>query len=236
MQKKSKEKQRKEKENDILFDKLFDKSISYITKNYKECDISGSSNNIRIKKTGLVYDKNNIKFDVTLISDGVKPKFNVTITYNDLVLSYITSGFDRSYVDFKAFILNIIFPWYLLEEKKRSQNHKKNYDYYDDYGYKDDYYNSDSKKTTPPPNNKNESDEKKNKRRRYELLKDILDGHNRHLKRIEEWERLHAGKKHEERTTLENEINVTKSKINLMNKQFQFESVYYYKHLKPIFS
>jgi hypothetical protein len=246
------EAERKKKEKEELFDKLFNTIIAWTTANYKQCEISGYSERIRIKMDNLVYEKVNMfSFDLTLINDAIKPKFDVTINYNDIKFSYSAGGFVSTYTDFKLFILKTIFPWYLFENaKKRSQDHnKQKYDKYKEGGYKNepeddsgfddrfnDYYNKKSSTNTKSKPSDNESEEKKNKRRRYELLKTTLEGHKRHLKRIEDWEKLHAGKKHEERSALENEISVTKDKINLMNKQFQFESVYYYKHLKPIFS
>ena len=123
--------------------------------------------------------------------------------------------------------------------KKADDEYKKSK--YDDYG--DDYekykrnkrgdeYNY-TKHTKQKPK---ETDEIANKRRRYELLKNVLDGHQRKLNDCLNWEKKNPGKVHPDTIVTKNEIAATKSKINQMNTTYKFESVYYLKHLKSILS
>jgi hypothetical protein len=56
------------------------------------------------------------------------------------------------------------------------------------------------------------------------------------MDRIKQWEKENPGKTHPEKDSTNNEIKVIKSKINLLNSKFKFESQYYLKHLNAIFS
>lgn len=206
-------KRKKEKEEkDKLFDHLFSVVESYIYSNYKECDISVPINNeLIIEKHDLLY-KNDLEFSfkVTLLNYEARPKFDVMIKIGNKILEYTVSGL--SYAPLKIFILNSVYEYYKYSSKygSKEKTHAKSNNY----------------KSEPK-----ESDEKANKRRRYDLLKQTIEGYRREYTKL-----VNSGAKKSELDIVMNQINNAKDKLNNMNKQYQFESKYYLKHLKSIFS
>lgn len=213
--------EREKKENDELFQTLFKVVVNYIFYSYKDCDISISRDNrITIERHDLVYSIDgklaivDFEFKVTLLNDYTLPKFDIEIIYGKKILNYTIQGL--VYITLKNHILNTVYPYYkLYGNKKKSSNKSKQ------YSKSSNYYKSQPK----------ESEEKSNKRRRFNLLKNTLNGYERELNRLKR-----EGAKQSEIEIVKNQIENVKDKINNMNKEFQFESVYYLKHLKNIFS
>lgn len=218
-QKRQEEKQRQErieKEKKDQFESLFGTIIIYIQANYKDCKITVPENNkLIIKSKSLKFNnKFDLDFEVTLLNEYRLPKFDVHIVFNNEYYDYTVSGLN--YVDFKNFILNTIYPYWQYYGKKEQKSKQNSKQQKTDYGY------SSSKQKAKEPE---ESEDVKNKRRRYKLLKDTLDGYQRQLKKIEDWERANPGKKHpDNREIVLNQIKVVQDKINLMKSAYQFES------------
>ena len=222
-QEKIEEEKRKQKAKEERFDTLFRTCIVYIQANYRECEISiPEDNHVKIKSKKLLFD-NRIDFDfeITLLNEYRLPKFEVHLNFNNEDYDYTVSGLN--YVDFKNFIVNTIYPyWKFYGNKQKQQSKQKS-----DYGYSD--YSNSKQKTKEPE----ESEDVKNKRRRYKLLKDTLDGYQRQLKKIQDWERLNPGQKHpDNKEQVENQIKVVLGKIKLMKSMYQFES-HTYSNIKP---
>ena len=111
------------------------------------------------------------------------------------------------------------------------------YEWYKKYGkYQNNYSSQGSQSSSQGSKSsqskqRNEDPERAHKRRRYELLINTLEGYERELQKIINWEKKNPGKKDDNKEIVKNQINVIKDKINLMNNTYKFESVYYYKHL-----
>lgn len=224
------------------FDNYFQMSMRYIHKNYKSCQISVPKDNfLTIEEKGLkLSNVSNFEFKITLDNTVSKPTFKVYIKADEKIYDYTVSG--SFYFEFKMFFINEVFFYYKHNQSKSNQSKSKNYkdDYdedYDEYDY-DEYekFKKNRNYTDYDPKKPQESEEVKNKRRRYNLLKDVLAGHQRKLNDCLNWEKKNPGKVHPDKITTQNEITATKSRINSMNKTYQFESVYYLKHLKHILS
>ena len=219
LRKEEKEKQQKLKEEEEeLFKTLFEVVESYIFNSYKDCNISiPRDNRIIIEKHDLLYNNSiNFEFKVTLLNEYTIPKFDIEIIYGKKTLNYTVQGL--VYITLKNYIINTVYPYYkLYGNKKQSNKYKSNQQY-----KTNNYY----KESQPK-----ESEEKSNKRRRFNLLKDTLSGYERELNRLKE-----EGAKQSEIEIVKNQIENVKDKINKINKEFQFESVYYLKHLKNIFT
>lgn len=233
------EREKYEEENKAEFNFFFNAIISNIYKEYKKCKVSiPKANFLVVERDDLLYKNLDFKYKVTLDNTVKIPRFNVEISVNKFKdYNYTASGL--VYNELKNFFLNTIYEWYKIEmlydkdkQKQQKQQQKK---YSDDYGGYDDYYN-DYGETKTKQKEPEESEEVKNKRRRYQLLKDTLDGYNRQLAKIKDWERKNPGKTHDEKQLVLNQIDNVKDKINNMNTKFKFESIYYLKHLKSIFS
>lgn len=225
----------KEEEDKKEFQFFFNSTMSYIYKNYKECEISiPKANTLIVERHDLSYEKTDFNFKVTLDNTVNIPTFDVQIKYIK-EYNYKVSGLVYNHL--KNFFVDTIYEWYKIDmlynkdKQKKQQTYNKHSNDYGSYDYSDDYGDTKTKPKKPE-----ESEEVKNKRRRYQLLKDTLDGYNRQLTKIKEWERSNPGKTNDEKQIVLNQIDNVKDKINLMNKKFQFESFYYLKHLKSIFS
>lgn len=235
-----KEKQRKEyeEENKSEFNFFFNSVMHNIFNEYKKCKVSiPRANFLVVERDDLLFKNLDFKYKVTLDNTVNIPRFDVEISVNKFKdYNYTASGL--IYTNLKNFFLNTIYEWYKIEmlyDRGKQQQQKKYSDDYGNYGDSDDYggYNDTKYKKKAEPE---ESEEIKNKRRRYKLLKDTLDGYNRQLTKIKEWERNNPGKTHDEKQLVLNQIDNVKDKINIMNNKFKFESIYYLKHLKSIFS
>ena len=242
----------KEKEDEEFKD-YFKLVMAYIRKNYKLCKISVPKNDfIIIEKYDIKYaGSSDFEFKITLDNTVPFPKIVVYIKVDKNKYDNTVTG--SSYAEFKMFLINEVFFYHRhnsgnydssQSKSNQSKSDKKNNTNYnsgpfgdyeeDEY---DDYYNDfNPKYDTKQKEKPKESEEIKNKRRRYELLKDVLAGHQRKLSDCLSWERKNTGKTHPDKITTQNEINATKSKINMMNTTYHFESIYYLKHLKPILS
>lgn len=237
------EREKYEEENKAEFNFFFNAIISNIYNEYKKCKVSiPKTNFLVVERDDLLYKNLDFKYKVTLDNTVKIPRFNVEISVNKFKeYNYTASGL--AYNELKNFFLDTIYEWYKIEmlydkdkQKQQKQQQKKysdDYGGYDYYDYYDDYGETKTKQKQKEPE---ESEEVKNKRRRYQLLKDTLEGYNRQLAKIKDWERKNPGKTHDEKQLVLNQIENVKDKINNMNTKFKFESIYYLKHLKSIFS
>lgn len=208
-----KEKLEKEKLEKEKFNKLFDDVINFIYKNYKICKISIPRDNyLTIEMDGLNINNINLEFKISLDNTSYMPKFDVYMKFGNKNYDYIVTGL--IYVHFKNLILDEIYEWYRR------------------YGSKQQF-KQESTKQTPKQETKQKTPIE-NKKRRYNLLKDTLEGYERQLKNILDWERKNPGKKHTDKDSIKNEISNLKDKINQMNNLFHFES-YYFKHLNSFY-
>lgn len=236
-----KERQQLEEDEKAEFKYFFNSVINNIFKEYKKCKISiPHSNFLVVERDDLSYQNTDFKYKVTLNNTIRNPTFTAEITYIK-EYKYTISGI--AYIELKNFFLNEIYEWYKIDVyynqdkyKNQQQQQKKHTDDYGGYDYSSDYGNTKTKSKSKESEEPEESEEIKNKRRRYKLLKDTLDGYNRQLTKIKEWERNNPGKTHDEKQLVLNQIDNVKDKINIMNNKFKFESIYYLKHLKSIFS
>lgn len=230
--KEEEDRKEKEEEDKSEFHFFFKSVMSYIFKNYKECEISIPTSNILIvERHDLSYEKTDFDFKVTLDNTIKMPSFEVKIKY---IKEYHYKISGLAYVELKNFFLDTIYEWYRIDSLYNKKKYQKQHtDDYGGYDYSSDYDNT---KTKSKPKEPEESEEVKNKRRRYQLLKDTLDGYNRQLSKIKDWERKNPGKTNDEKQIVLNQITNVKDKINLMNQKFKFESIYYLKHLKSILS
>jgi len=235
----------KEKE-DKEFHNYFQLVMLYIRKHYKLCKISVPRDNfLIIEKYDLqLAGSSDFEFKLTLNNTVVTPMFSVYIKVDKVKYDYTISGLN--YAEFKIFLINEVFFYHRHNSGNYNSSQSKsksNSNPFADYGEDDDDYEKykrdkrgDEYGYNDTKQKPKESEEIKNKRRRYELLKNVLAGHERKLSDCLNWEKKNPGKSHPDRITTQNEINATKSKINMMNNSYHFESVYYLKHLKPILS
>lgn len=190
------------KEKEKQFNILFRVIMIYIQQNYIKCHITIDKNDEL-----TIESKDDLQFK------NKNLKFKVTLIESVLPKFEVEIVYDSEnfiyttsgygYNPFKNFIINIIYPYYRLYGNKRSNG----------------------KQSTN--SNNYETEESKNKKRRYELLKQTLEGYKRELSRLRK-----EGAKQSDIQIVLNQIENIKDKINNMNKEFQFESLYYLKHLK----
>lgn len=230
-ERKAEEKRRYDKEQEI-FNKLFNVIIQYIFANYKKCEVSVPKPNILVIKDNSMLNTHDLKWKITLNNTINIPTFDVYIYHAGSEYKYDVAGLVYTYL--KNFMLDTVYEWYRIDSLYNKQKYQKQHtDDYGGYDYSSDYGNT---KTKSKSKESEETEEVKNKRRRYQLLKDTLDGYNRQLSKIKDWERKNPGKTNDEKQIVLNQIANVKDKINLMNQKFKFESIYYLKHLKSILS
>lgn len=222
------------------FQILFDNVSSYIMTKYKDCKIDiPKANFLTIENNNLKVAGEYFEFKVTLNNTINIPTFESEIKHGNLKYSYTVSGL--GYIDLKRFFVNTIYDWYKGESYYNQGKNKQSKSGSGSSGSGSSgsgyYSGSNSKQSSYEKTKPGESDEVKNKRRRYILLKDTLDGFKRELQKLIDWEKSNPGQsKESDKEIVRNQITNVKDKINIMNKKYQFESLYYLKHLQSIFS
>lgn len=245
--KKGREERQTEKKKDLAL-RLFLSSIGWIVKNYEDCEIGATDrHHIWISADNLLRKKQRFSFKIEIDNSRYIPEFTVTIILNSEEINFTCTGTGQIHKDYsvtldelKDFLINTVYYEWFDRNQKQKKNYR-DYDDYDDEDYNDyDYFgnkrNHDYNKgtgnyKTSTQSTSTESPEIQNKRRRYLLLKDVLAGYLRELVKIQEWEKKNPGKKHTDKDSTQNQIDNVKDKMNLMNKTYHFESVYYLKHL-----
>lgn len=225
-EKKQREKDRKaaekrEEEKKEEFKQLWESIKVYIMKNYDDCYISVPENGtLRISKKDLSTGGKNLEFSVELTSDwNNKSVLNVEATWGNEFYAYTVSGLVN--VMFMRFLMDVVYEYYRQQARHNQRNKKYNQDtgaYEDDFAGGGYYRNRSQKKKEEEPADNN--------LRRYNLLKDVLQGHLRKMKDIVEWEKLNR-KRHPEREITENEIANVRDKINNFKKKYHFENLNY---------
>jgi len=214
-----KRQQQQKQQQDAEFEKLFNIVLSYIVGNYKDCYIYVEINHqLTVEKndlTSTLYKE--LEFKVILDDSETIPKFKVYIKANDKIYNYIAKGL--LYTKHISFFRSTIYDFYRLGYAKKKPSGSSN------SKYKSSSYNSNSRTKSK------EELERENKERRYNSLKDVLSGFNRELNKLKT-----SGAKQSDIDIVLSQIKNAKDKLNNMNKKFHFESIYYFKHMKSIFS
>jgi len=218
-------KKKQDAADEKLFDNLLTLIIKYITSEYKICNISVESGNIRIKKDNITYKEIEINFDVLLKTNIIKPTFDISVKYGTKQFNYTVSG--NFYTTFKTFISTVIYGWYKLNNSSNSSKSYTDSDYDNDYNK---YYGN---KKTDTNSNKQESEEVKSKRKIYNKLKDTLDGFSREYVRLLNDKTPNPNKKRDEDILL-NQITNVKEKISKMKIKYKFEG-YQCTHFKNFY-
>lgn len=221
MKAKREEKIRREKdEEDRIFTELFSIVKNYIQKNYKDCNISIPDNQIIIiEKDKLEFKGTSFKFRVIFDNNNTHPDFKVYIKNGEKAYGHSVRG--TNHMNFKIFVLNVIYPWYISSKNQQYEPKYKSRgsSSWDPNGGSSSGRSSSegSRASQNPP--KNESDPVKNRERRLNLLRVTLAGYEREFNSMP--------KNHPDRQQKQNEIDVIKGRIKVM-EQLKNES---YKHL-----
>jgi hypothetical protein len=215
-------KKKEQEETNAIVDEFIKGAIEFITNNYKKCSVSVSAHNneITISRDGITYDGKDLKFEITLENTYVLPKFRSSFNYNGYIYRSNFSGLN--YTDFKVFILRVIYPYYSAGGYK-----KTSYDSYEEASKKarDEENKRKTSSSNKSQNYSNDSEEVKKRRRLYNLLKETLEGYQRSMDRIKEWEKKNPGKTHTDRATTEKEIEAVEKKIRDIKDKYKFESL-----------